>query len=89
MTGLDDYIDEGKEQQKQTHITFPNPDHPDTSGNHASDERMREHFRAANAVQDSRVNRKAITGDFLIAVDQALHEDNPEALEEFFNELRE
>lgn len=89
MSGLDSYVDEGENQQKQTHVTFPNPDHPDTSGNHASQEDMRAHFRAANAIQDSQVNRKAIVGDFLVAVDAALHENNEEALEEFFSRLTE
>jgi len=87
--GLDNYANDGQSQQKQTHVTFPNPDHPETSGTHASQEDMREHFRAANAIQDSRINRKKIVGDFLVAVDQAAHSDNPEALEEFMAELTE
>lgn len=86
---LDDYIEQGDAQQKQTHVTFPNPDHPDTSGNHASEEDMRAHFRAANAIQDSRVNRKAIVGDFLVAIDAVLHEGDDSALEDFVRELQE
>lgn len=84
---LDSYIDEDDSQQKQTHVTFPNPDHPDTSGSHASEEDMRQHFRAANAIQDSRINRKAIVGDFLVALDEEVHEGDGEALEEFIDEL--
>lgn len=88
MSGLDSYVDDDAQQQKQTHVTFPNPAHPDTSANHASEEDMLAHFQSANAIQDSRVNRKAIVGDFLVAVDAALHEDDEEALEEFFDELQ-
>jgi len=88
MSGLDSYVDDGESQQKQTHVTFPNPAHPDTSANHASEEDMLAHFQSANAIQDSRVNRKAIVGDFLVAVDKAMHEDDGEALEEFFQELQ-
>jgi hypothetical protein len=84
---LDDYIDSADVQQQQTHITFPNPDHPEASGSHAPDEDMRQHFRAAKAMQDSRVNRKAIVGDFLAALDEAVHNDEDEELEEFFEGL--
>jgi hypothetical protein len=89
MSGLDNYVDDDAQQQKQTHITFPNPAHPDASANHASEEDMLAHFQSANAIQDSRVNRKAIVGDFLVAVDKAMHEDDKEALEEFFKNITE
>jgi len=86
---LDDYMSEGESQQKQTHITLANPDHPEATGNYASDDVMRDHFRAANAVQDSRVNRKQIVGDFLVALDSELHGEEDGAIEVFLDELTE
>jgi hypothetical protein len=86
---LDDYIDQDESQQKQTHITMANPDHPDVEPNYTSEDEMREHFQAANAVQDSRIDRRQIVGDFLVAVDESLHGENEDAVEEFLAELQE
>jgi hypothetical protein len=85
--GLEDYSAGGDGQQKQTHITFGNPDHPDMDPNYADEEAVRNHFRAANAIQDSSVDRKLIVGDFLVAVQQAVDNDDDEALTEFFESL--
>ena len=87
--GIREYIDQDESQQKQTHITMANPDHPDTTASYADDETVRRHFQAANAIQDSGINRKQIVGDFLVAVDEYVHGDNEEALEEFFLALTE
>lgn len=87
--GLDDYINQGQSQQKQTHITLANPDHPESSGSYADDDTMRRHFRAANSIQDSPINRKQIVGDFLVALDEQLHEDGSNSLEEFLALLAE
>jgi hypothetical protein len=89
MGGLDDYRSSGRGQQKQTHVTFPNPQHPDVSADYADDETMEQHFRAANNVQDSAVDRKLICGDFLAAIDEMQQEDDNEALRTFFHELLE
>lgn len=85
--GLEDYSAGGDGQQKQTHITFGNPDHPDVDPNYADEESVRTHFRAANAIQDSPVDRKLIVGDFLAAVQEATDNDNEEAIEEFLESL--
>jgi hypothetical protein len=87
--GIDEYLNEGDSVQKQTHVTFANPDHPDTSVTYADDAKVREHFQAANALQDSPINRKLITGDFIAAVNEDLGSDGNEALEAFFEELTE
>jgi len=87
--GLDDYVNQGESQQKQTHITLANPDHPEASGSYADDDTMRRHFRAANSVQDSPINRKMIVGDFLVALDEDLHEEDSDALVEFLESLIE
>jgi len=86
---LDDYSDDNSSQQKQTHVTFTNPDHPDTSANYAEDDTVREHFRAANGVQNSGVNRTAIVGDFLVAIEEDLNSEDGNAVEEFLEELTE
>ena len=85
--GLDDYVNQGESQQKQTHITLANPDHPEASGSYADDDTMRRHFRAANSVQDSPINRKMIVGDFLVALDEDLHEEDSDAFVEFLESL--
>lgn len=87
--GLEDYSSDGQEQQKQTHVTFGNPDHPDVEPSYTDDDSARNHFRAANAIQDSPVNRKEIVGDFLVAVQDEIDGDNEEALAEFFEELND
>lgn len=86
---LDDYANNESSQQKQTHVTFTNPDHPDTSASYADDDTVREHFRAANAVQNSGVNRTAIVGDFLTAVQEDLNSEDGGAVEEFLEGLTE
>ena len=86
--GFDDFVNEGNSQQKQTHITMANPDHPDVEPTYTTEDDMREHFRAANAIQDSRINRRQLVGDFLVAVDEELHGDNENAVEEFFQQLQ-
>lgn len=83
MTGLDDYIGDGENQQKQTHITLSNPDHPESEGGYAEEERMREHFRAAKSLKNTRIDRKKIVGDFLVAVDEEVVQDEEGAIEEF------
>ena len=83
MTGLDDYTDDGQSQQKQTHITFSNPEHPDSNVDYAGKEEMKEHFRAAKSLNNSPVNRKKIVGDFLVAVEREVVQNEEDAIEEF------
>lgn len=83
MTGLEDYTDDRQSQQKQTHITFSNVDHPDSRGDYAEEERMRKHYRAAKSLKDTSVNRKKIVGDFLVAVEKEVVENEEDAIEEF------
>ncbi|EGQ44168.1 MAG: hypothetical protein J07AB43_02270 [Candidatus Nanosalina sp. J07AB43] len=87
--GLEEYRDSSQSVQKQTHITMANPDHPDNEPTYASEEVMRNHFQAANAVQDSQVNRRQIVGDFLVAVERELHNEESEAVREFLMDLQE
>lgn len=84
---LDDYTKEDSGAQKQTHITFSNPDHPESSANYATEEEMREHFRAANSIQNTGINRKKLVGDFLAAVEQEHVQGHEGAIEEFFASL--
>lgn len=88
MPGLDSYAEDGGSAQKQTHITIANPSHEDIDSTYADDETVQEHFNAANAVQNSAINRKEIVGDFLVAVESAIN-GNDEALEAFFEELQD
>lgn len=83
MTGLEDYTDDGQGQQKQTHITLYNPDHPESEGGYAEEERMRKHFRAAMSLKNSRIDRKKISGDFLVVVEKEVVENEEDAIEEF------
>lgn len=87
MTGLDDYTNDGQGKQKQTHITLYNPDHPDSRGDYAEEERMREHYRAAKSLKDSPVNRKKIVGDFLVAVEKQVVQNEEDTIEEFLEDL--
>ncbi|GGJ15339.1 hypothetical protein GCM10008995_26460 [Halobellus salinus] len=84
MTGLEDYTDDRQSQQKQTHITFSNVDHPDSRGDYAEEEKMRKHYQAAKSLKDTSVNRKRIVGDFLVAVDKEVTQGNEGAIEELF-----
>ncbi|WP_435183020.1 hypothetical protein [Halobellus sp. EA9] len=83
MTGLDDYIGDGENQQKQTHITLSNPDHPESEAGYAEEERMKKHFRAAKSLKNSPIDRKKIVGDFLVAVDKEVVQNKEGAIEEF------
>ena len=85
--GIDTYLDQDESVQKQTHITMANPNHPDTTASYADDETIHAHFQAAKSIQSSGINRKQIVGDFLVAVNAAVNGGNPEALDEFFEEL--
>lgn len=89
MTGLDEYSTEGEGQQKQTHITLSNPDHPDSSSDYADHETMQEHFRAAQAIKNSSINRKMLVGDFLVAIEKEVVQGEEEAIEEFLQTLSE
>jgi hypothetical protein len=88
MTGFDDYRD-GEGQQKQTHITMSNPDHPESTADYADSDVMEEHFRAAKALKNSPINRKKIVGDFLVAVEKEVVEGNEGAIEEFLQTFSE
>lgn len=83
MTRLEDYTDDRQSQQKQTHITFSNVDHPDSRGDYAEEERMRKHYLAAKSLKDTSVNRKKIVGDFLVAVEKEVVQNEEDAIEEF------
>jgi len=88
MTNLEDYRDEGGEVQKQTHITLVNTDHPEATQTYTDDENAKRHFNAAKAIQSSGLNRKALIGDFLVAVDNEVNRGEEGAIEEFLNELQ-
>jgi hypothetical protein len=87
--GIDSFSTEDSSQQKQTHISFGNPDHPDVSATYADEEAQKRHFEAATGLQNTEVNRKLIAGEFLHAVHQEATGQNPNAIEEFFEELTE
>jgi chaperonin cofactor prefoldin len=44
---------------------------------------MRKHYRAAKSLKDTSVNRKKIVGDFLVAVEKEVVENEEDAIEEF------
>lgn len=68
---LEDYKKEKGNAQKQTHVTFNNPRHPDIEVSEDEDEdRLRRWYDAAKSIQGSEIKRRAIVGDFLIAVDE-------------------
>lgn len=68
---FDNYKETGGSAQKQTHVTFNNPEHPDNEVSDDEDEeRVRRWFEAAKSVKSSDINRRAIVGDFLVAVDE-------------------
>lgn len=89
MTSLDNYRDEGGEVQKQTHITLVNTEHPEGSQTYTDDDTARQHFSAAKAIQSSGINRKAIVGDFLVAVEDEVIRGEEGSIEEFFEQLQE
>lgn len=86
MTGLNSYAEEGNSAQKQTHITIPNPSHEDNDNLYADEEDVQRHFDAANAVQNSNLDRKRLVGDYLSAVSEAQN-GNFDALEDLFDTL--
>lgn len=87
MTDPDDYLDSGKNQQKQTHITFSNPEHPEATVDYAGDERIKRHFQAAKSLKQSTANRKLLVGDFLVAVEKEIVHDEEGAIEEFLESV--
>lgn len=89
MTSLDNYRDEGGEVQKQTHITLVNTDHPEGTQNYTDDETAKRHFNAAKAIQSSGINRKALIGDFLVAVEDEVIRGEEGSVEEFLQQLQE
>lgn len=68
MSGLNSYVQDDGNAQKQTHITFKNPSHPDIAAEGEEAEQMARQFNAANAIQSSAIDRTALVGDFLDAV---------------------
>lgn len=71
IMAFDKYKETGGSAQKQTHVTFNNPDHPDIEvDDEEREEQMRRWYKAAKNVQSSELNRRAIVGDFLVAVDE-------------------
>ena len=86
---FDDYIEDDSSQQKQTHITMSNPDHPDTSVGYADEDTVREHFKAANAIQNSPINRNLIVGEFLVALSEAHEQDSLDPLDDFMAEFED
>jgi hypothetical protein len=87
--GIDNFSTEDNSQQKQTHISFGNPDHPDVSATYADDEAQKRHFEAATGLQNTEVNRKLIAGEFLDAVYKEASGEDPNAIEEFLERLTE
>lgn len=87
MTDLDDYLESGKNQQKQTHVTFSNPDHPEASVDYADDERIKAHFQAAKSLKQSTVDRKKLVGDFLVAVEREMVQGEQGAIEDFLEKV--
>ena len=85
MPGLNSYAEEGGSAQKQTHITIPNPSHESVDNLYADEGTVQDHFNAANAVQNSQFDRKNLTGDFLVAVNEAVKGD--EEIEDAVNTL--
>ncbi|UHQ98137.1 hypothetical protein HYG81_21405 (plasmid) [Natrinema zhouii] len=76
------YKEEDGNAQQQTHVTFDNPDHPDVdvAGDEAED--MQQWYRAAKTIQASNLDRRALVGDFLVAV-------NEDSLDEFYKKHSE
>jgi len=89
MSGLDSYTEDGGNAQKQTHITFQNPDHEDYTGSYADDEVVGQHFAAANAIQSSALSRKMLVGDFLTAVQDEHINGNEGAISDFLESLED
>lgn len=68
---FDKYKETGGSAQKQTHVTFNNPRHPDVDvGEDEDEEKVQRWYEAAKSIQNSEIDRRAIVGDFLIAVDE-------------------
>lgn len=89
MPSLDSYIQDGDETQKQTHVTFNNPDHEDYKAREGEDiEQIRRRFNAANSIQSSSIDRTAIVGDFLIALEEEHMRGEEGAVEEFLREIQ-
>lgn len=89
MTQFDEYTDDGEGQQKQTHITMSNPDHPDSTADYADEDTIKERFEAAKALKNSPINRKKIVGDFLVAVEKEVVRSEEGAIEEFLQAFSE
>jgi hypothetical protein len=87
--GIDNFSTEDSSQQKQTHISFGNPDHPQVNATYADEEAQKRHFEAATGLQNTGINRKLIAGEFLDAVYKEVNGENPDAIEEFLEELTE
>lgn len=87
--GIDDYLSQDETQQKETHITLSNPEHPETSASYADEETIREHFDAAITIQNSAVDRTMVTGEFLVALEKFMEDEDPEHLREFCSQLVE
>lgn len=89
---LDEYaeqIDSGStDEQQATHINFKNPRHPEASSGQYSEEDMQEWFEAALHVQNSSIDRTALIGDFLSAVQDADEADDNETLMDLFRIIR-
>lgn len=87
MVNLDKFKEEASSGQKQTHITYPNPDHNDSRGDYAEVDVMRRHYNAALFLKNSAINRKVIVGEFMCAIEQAQKTGSEEPIEEFFEGL--
>jgi len=67
---LDEYKNTGDSAQQQTHVTFDNPDHPDVDvGDEQDQERARQWYKAAKSIQNSSIDRQALVGDILVAIE--------------------
>lgn len=86
---MDEFADSSDNQQKSTHITYENPDHPDMSPSYTDQETARSHFQAVKAIQNSRIDRRLIVGEFLRAIEAQELRDDEDAIEEFFERLQE
>lgn len=65
---LNDYKETGGNVQKQTHVTFDNPSHPDVEVEGYETKKAQKWFQAAKELQSSEIDRCALVGDFLVAV---------------------
>lgn len=87
--GLEDFSNGSSSTQKQTHLSFGNPEHEDVSQTYADDESQQRHFDAATGLQNSPYNRKMLAGEVLSAVYKGYMGQGTEDIDEMINVLEE